>query len=178
MKTFVARQANRLADLGTNGVIDRLCGKAAARGLAFSIVAGTYTYRSVSSALWFISLNSISLILTAHIIVIFTIHNLRLIHKSLSPIYRFISDRTDGEDQGYGSYWPAATFDLCSLRDQGWGRHTCYITWWTLLCLRNLHLRVPYTVTFVREFNVCNDIYCCNIIEVVHFPYLFQWHFL
>ncbi|XP_011432569.3 uncharacterized protein [Magallana gigas] len=39
VKTFVARQANRLADLGTNGVIDRLCGKAAARGLAFSIVA-------------------------------------------------------------------------------------------------------------------------------------------
>lgn len=39
VKTFVARQDNRLTDLGTNGVIDRLCGKAAARGLAFSIVA-------------------------------------------------------------------------------------------------------------------------------------------
>nr|XP_022346019.1 uncharacterized protein LOC111138380 [Crassostrea virginica] len=39
LKTFVARQANKVTDLGSSGVIDRLCRKAASRGMAFSVVA-------------------------------------------------------------------------------------------------------------------------------------------
>nr|XP_022305845.1 uncharacterized protein LOC111112586 [Crassostrea virginica] len=39
VKTFVARQANRVTDLGSSGVVGNLCRTAAARGLAFSVVA-------------------------------------------------------------------------------------------------------------------------------------------
>ncbi|XP_048753047.2 uncharacterized protein LOC125664365 [Ostrea edulis] len=39
LKTFVARQSNRVTDLGSNGAIGRLCGRAAARGMTFTVVA-------------------------------------------------------------------------------------------------------------------------------------------
>ena len=42
LKTFVARQANKVTDLGSSGVIDRLCRKATSRGMAFSVVAGKH----------------------------------------------------------------------------------------------------------------------------------------
>ncbi|XP_061188830.1 uncharacterized protein LOC133197007 [Saccostrea echinata] len=39
LKTFVARQSNKVTDLGSNGIIDRFCRTAMARGMAFSLVA-------------------------------------------------------------------------------------------------------------------------------------------